>query len=46
VMPSNIYTARFFNQHPGPNVRFAKISATRLLQGVNCYFDTFRPVRR
>ncbi len=37
AMPSNLYTARFFSQHPGPNVRFLKISATRLLQGLNCY---------
>ncbi len=32
AMPSNIYTARFFKQYPGPNLRFLKISATRLLQ--------------
>ena len=37
AMPSNIYTARFFNQYPGPNIRFLKISATRLSQDVNCY---------
>ena len=37
AMPSNIYTARFFKQYPGPNLRFLKISATRLLQDLNCY---------
>ncbi len=42
AMPSNLYTARFFSQHPGPNVRFLKISATRLLQGLNCYAEPAR----
>ncbi len=37
AMPSNIYTARFFKQYPGPSLRFSKISATRLLQDLNCY---------
>jgi hypothetical protein len=36
-MPSNIYTARFFKQYPGSSLRFLKISATRLLQDLNCY---------
>jgi hypothetical protein len=36
-MPSNIYTARFFSQYPGPNLRFLKISATQLLQYLNYY---------
>ena len=38
-MPSNIYIARFFKQYPGPSLRFLKISATRLLQDLNCYRD-------
>ena len=37
AMPSNIYIARFFKQYPGPSLRFLKISATRLLQDLNCY---------
>jgi hypothetical protein len=36
-MPSNIYTARFFNKDPGLSCRFLNISVTRLLQDVNCY---------
>jgi len=40
AMPSNIYTARFFNQYPGPSLRFLKISATLLLQELNCYLET------
>jgi hypothetical protein len=42
-MPSNIYTARFFKQYPGPSLRFLKISATRLLQDLNCYAKS--PIR-
>jgi len=43
-MPSNIYTARFLNQYPGPNLRFLKISATQLLQYLNCYENRKFPV--
>src|SRR5450631_3094152 len=43
AMPSNIYTARFFKQYPGPSLRFLNISATRLLQGVNCYKKSLWP---
>src|SRR6185312_10664090 len=36
-MPSNIYIARFLSQYPGSNHRFFNISASRLLQDLNCY---------
>jgi hypothetical protein len=42
ALPSNIYIARFFRQYPGPNLRFLKISATRLLQDLNCYVEVAR----
>jgi hypothetical protein len=36
-MPSHLYIASFLSKYPGPNLRFQKISATRLLQYLNCY---------